>query len=182
MQTCSTLFAALLAISCVSACKNRAGGSSLLENQAIAQEQGAVSAYTCSVTQVRQPGGEIVGDGTLNLNLTTNADGTVVMEALGFISVQYKFNLRTEEISNYTGVFSGSFPNNPAYRPRVYTDHYQFRDFDAAVTSRWDGGGMNGEFVVEKRISEDRLQAHYIFQAGDHIGGTVDMECRLGRQ
>ncbi len=82
-----------------------------------------------------------------------------------------------KKIANYTGVFNGDFKNHEGYRPSVYTNHFKFNEFNAKVTSRHDGGGMWGYLVIKKDNTSDKIDAHYVFQAGDHIGGTIDMTC-----
>lgn len=78
----------------------------------------------------------------------------------------------------YYGLFRfGRLTENPDYDPVVYHDHYQFKSFNAMVTNNNDGGGMWGAFVIPKSL-EKNVQAHYIFQAGSHIGGTIDYDCQ----
>ncbi len=62
---------------------------------------------------------------------------------------------------------------NKNYRPRIYLDHIQFAQFNSAKSNSHDGGGMWGSFILKNDFS----QAHYVFKAGDHIGGTLDYKC-----
>ncbi len=69
---------------------------------------------------------------------------------------------------------------NQLYRPTKYLNHIQFKDLDASNTNTHDGGGMWGQLIISKQILERdilKVRAHYIFQAGDHVGGTVDLMC-----
>src|SRR5690606_6065524 len=66
---------------------------------------GATLSYRCTLDKVRQPGGDIVGEGVVKLDLTSTEDDAVVVKALGFLSVQYAFNIENTKIQNYTGVF-----------------------------------------------------------------------------
>lgn len=78
----------------------------------------------------------------------------------------------------YYGLFRfGRLYQNPDYNPVVYHDHYQFKPFNAVTTNNFDGGGMWGSFVLPKSLDKE-VAAHYIFQAGSHIGGTIDYKCR----
>jgi hypothetical protein len=137
--------------------------------------------YSCHVTGGRQGLDTLPSDGVLKFSYYTNQNQAELRGVVGFISTNCTFNLEysgmEQVITNYTGVFQGEFKNDASYRPIVYTQHYKFSDFDAAVTSRWDGGGMWGYFVINKANGEDELAAHYVFQAGDHIGGTIDLNC-----
>ena len=66
---------------------------------------------------------------------------------------------------------------NPDYRPRKYQGFSQFREVDATDTGGSAESGMWGVFLLEKDISGDHIQAKYIFQAGDHMGGTLHLGC-----
>jgi hypothetical protein len=82
----------------------------------------------------------------------------------------------------YYSVFAlSNIQQNVKYKPRVYTNHIQFKNIDTNFSSSHDGGGMWGEFVIEKKIFEAGAKsagAHYIFKSGDHIGGTIDYVCK----
>lgn len=88
-------------------------------------------------------------------------------------------------VSDYHGVFKGqNLPEVPYRRtPQVYKNHYRFKDVDAAYTFGSESG-MWGYFVINKDIATarrgDSVDGHYILQAGDHFGGTVDFECVKG--
>ena len=67
--------------------------------------------------------------------------------------------------------------SNPNYRPIKYKNMVQFKDFNAKdTTGREDG--MWGSLLIDRNLS-DGCDAKYIFQAGDHMGGTVHMSCRV---
>jgi len=77
----------------------------------------------------------------------------------------------------YYGVYLGTNKQSVlGPRARVYTDdnYYRFNGFDATTTTTMDGGGMWGYLV----ISKDLTKAHYVFQSGSHMGGTIDFECK----
>lgn len=85
-------------------------------------------------------------------------------------------------VSDYNGVFSGKdLPEVPYQRASVYKKHYRFKDVDAVHTFGSETG-MWGYFVIEKSIANasrgDIVDGHYVLQAGDHFGGTVDFECQ----
>ena len=62
------------------------------------------------------------------------------------------------------------------YKPTKYKNHFKFEDIDAAFTAG-NEDGMWGDFILEKGFAKE-ISAHYIFQAGDHMGGTVDFTCQ----
>lgn len=135
-------------------------------------------AYECNETGTRQGAESLPTDAKIKFDYRV-ADGRATLSNLmGFVTLNYDFNVGEFEIKNYLGVFTGDFKNRESYNARVYTNHYKFEDFDAKLTSDTDGGGMFGYLVVNKNIGEDKIDAHYVFQAGDHMGGTVDMVCR----
>jgi len=99
------------------------------------------------------------------------------------------FNIKPPEtiLSNsdaYYGVFTGK-DKNSSLSPQAtkYTDdsYLRFRDFNATSTNGQDGGGMWGYFVVNKQALDGvskNFDAHFVFSAGDHMGGTVDFNCK----
>lgn len=89
-----------------------------------------------------------------------------------------------DQASAYYGVFLGEmkpFSLSPRARRYKDADYFRIRDFSADGMTRSDGGDMSGEFVLSKKFLEndEEFDAHYIFQAGDHMGGTVDYDCGL---
>ncbi len=94
-------------------------------------------------------------------------------------------NVKTIEIyQDYENNYLGSFKfetvtENSNYRPRRYVGYSQFKDFNAASTEGSQEDGMWGEFVLEKNTHQPKFQAHYIFKAGDHMGGTMHFTCSV---
>jgi hypothetical protein len=134
--------------------------------------------YECNTTQGRQQGQNLLVDGKLQFTYRASGDTAAMIGLKGFMTVNYDFNIEKSEINNYLGVFEGKFENKVDYKGRVYKNHYKFENFDATITSNWDGGGMFGYLALSKDHGEKKIDAHYVFQAGDHIGGTIDMDCR----
>lgn len=66
---------------------------------------------------------------------------------------------------------------NKDYRPRRYHGFSQFREVDAVDTEGSAEDGMWGTFLLEKDLSGEHIRAKYIFQAGDHMGGTLHLGC-----
>ena len=79
----------------------------------------------------------------------------------------------------YFGRFQmDAIKENPKYRPIKYKGFSQFKDFDAADTKGSCESGMWGYFLLEKNTNKEKFEAYYIFQAGDHMGGTLKMSCQ----
>ncbi len=86
-------------------------------------------------------------------------------------------------VVGYYGVFVGKNNVEVPYtrKPSVYKNHYRFQNIDARFTGGSENG-MWGEFVVSKDLAKTRdtnikVDGHYVFKAGDHLGGTIDYEC-----
>lgn len=78
----------------------------------------------------------------------------------------------------YIGAFTfNELRSNAKYRPRKYKNMVQFQNFDAKSTTGLESG-MWGNFLIDRSIN-DGSEAKYIFQAGDHMGGTVHFKCRV---
>ncbi|MCY4644312.1 MAG: hypothetical protein OXB88_06795 [Bacteriovoracales bacterium] len=68
---------------------------------------------------------------------------------------------------------------NPDYRPRKYKGYSQFGDFDGTLGDVW------GQLVIDSqtkfKAKEKNFKAHYIYQAGDHYGGTLHLSCSAAK-
>lgn len=125
---------------------------------------------------VSNNGGGLV-NGTANFTFTeTSKDGLRVLK-----NVEGRFSSAngvgdTEE--DYIGTFKiKSLAENPKYKPRRYVGFSQFPKFDATDTDSSQEPGMWGQLVLEKDTDQATFAAHYIFQAGDHMGGTLHLSC-----
>ena len=79
----------------------------------------------------------------------------------------------------YIGTFAiKSAEENPNYRPVKYKDSSQFQKIEAKET-RGPENSMWGSLIVPKKTTGS-FEVHYIFQAGDHMGGTIHMDCHAG--
>ncbi|SMF30331.1 hypothetical protein [Pseudobacteriovorax antillogorgiicola] len=139
---------------------------------------------TCTATgnSLRQLGNqEWPAQAYLNFRMEVEGQKASLSRVVGHIAVSYDDLSEGESIVESFDVYYGSFShgfveNNPQYKPRVYLNHFQF-PFNANHTTSWDGGGMWGHLVIPQN-PENEFSAHYIFQAGSHMGGTVDLNCR----
>lgn len=89
-------------------------------------------------------------------------------------------NPEDEDGGSYIGNFKiRSVTENPDYKPTKYKGFSQFQKFNATDTEGSSESGMWGEFVLDKKTDRDTFKAHYIFQAGDHMGGTLHFNCEV---
>jgi hypothetical protein len=84
--------------------------------------------------------------------------------------------------NDYSDAYYGIFyfekiVENLKFRPTKYKNHTQYKQFDAYKTNGNDGGGMWGEFVVNKDKTAN-FDANFQFKAGDHMGGVVVFDCK----
>ncbi len=70
---------------------------------------------------------------------------------------------------------------NSTYHPRKYFGFSQFREVNAVDTEGSAESGMWGDFLLEKDMSKEHFEAKYIFRAGDHMGGTLNLGCHRVR-
>jgi hypothetical protein len=122
------------------------------------------------------------------LEATANFEFVVSENSEGLRTLK---DLRGEVVTDprhleFDGSWIGKFRSdelveNPNYRPRKYVGYSQFREFDAVDTAGSAESGMWGNFLLEKDMSAEHFQAKYIFQAGDHMGGTLNLGCHRVR-
>ncbi len=137
------------------------------------------SEVTCRAEKAIQPGFEnMKADAQLEFKL--DRETKTITELNGHIFVQNPYAEANEEIStenSYMGFFKfDSLAHNENYRPNRYKGFTQFKEFDAVHTAGQESG-MWGALVLDLSKA-DKFEARYIFQAGDHMGGTVLMTCR----
>jgi hypothetical protein len=133
-------------------------------------------AFTCVSNSMRGGMGTEQVDARFTFRLSTAGEGFVLEKLVGHVIVATE---QPESVNdNYYSVFVLKKVNqNFAYKPRRYVDSIQFPKVDTQFSSTHDGGGMSGELVISKDNSEKTFEAHYIFQTGDHMGGTIDLVC-----
>ncbi|WP_299497070.1 hypothetical protein [uncultured Shewanella sp.] len=137
--------------------------------------------YICHSEEVLRQNGDLGAkvNSRLELRLKQGDDGLVsLIQGIGHVITNYDAddNLLDDEYAYYGLFNTHSLQENPDYSPRVYLEHHQFKAFNASVTNNNDGGGMWGNLVIPKQLNTV-IEVHYIFQAGDHMGGTIDYQC-----
>jgi hypothetical protein len=150
--------------------------ATLLSFQAAASDyQGS---YVCSATgkNLRQQGTTYPVNARLQFSQYQDDQGNrVIKKVIGHLLTSYEEPMLAYA---YYGTFQyDSIVANAKYRGRTYKNHSQF-SMDATATNDNDGGGIWGKLVVSKNVKDKTFDAHYIFQAGDHMGGTVDFTCQ----
>lgn len=147
--------------------------SLLLATQAFSAEQ-----VTCHAEKFLTSGSTGKADARISFEL--NVEEKTISKVIGHIFVQSTFS--DDEVINveeaYMAFFQiDSLSASENYKPLKYKGFSQFKDFDAAHTTGLEEG-MWGQFVVDLKSTSKKFDARYIFQAGDHIGGTVLFTCR----
>lgn len=144
------------------------------------QADSFLARYICHADgQIRQNGGDAVVQSRLEFRVYQNSEGKVYLRGgVGHVLAGEALDSLLSERYAYYGLFRFSgLTENQDYRPIKYTNHYQFKPFNAQVTNGADGGGMWGYLVLPKTLDRE-ITAHYVFQAGSHIGGTIDYHCQ----
>ena len=141
-----------------------------------AEERKYVGDYVCKATKFVQQGDTEKNadvDARIEFQEYTVAEVQEIREVVGHIWIKDNGG------GDYYGVFSfDKQVENLKYRPLKYKNHTQYKNFDATKTNNNDGGGMWGQFVVNKTRG-GTFDANYIFKSGDHMGGVVVFECKV---
>jgi len=125
-------------------------------------------------------------DSRIYFSLEKDNNETVAMTDIGGhveVSAFVERALEPMELPDRYALFKiESLKENPKYKGRKYTNHHQFREFNDTTTFGSETG-MWGTFVVSKEFSmkDKKFDAHYIMQAGDHMGGTIHYSCESGQ-
>lgn len=144
--------------------------------------------YQCEAVWARSPGANLKYRGVLNVKEARSQDehqrGARMLLVTGHIGVDFDYSHIPvgKELCYQAGFENVLLTENRNYNPEVYHGYSQFKRFIATRTSECDGGGMGGELLIEKNIRKRIFLAHYIFRAGDHMGGTVDFVCKRARR
>lgn len=138
--------------------------------------------YLCTGIQVREGTDQALAvKSEIYVKLRADEQGNFELrEFIGDLTLANNYSGKHGEFDNesYYGNFALSkIMNVKNYRPRVYLGHIKFADINANGTINSEGG-MWGSFMLDMREGfADTIEAHYVFQAGDHRGGTVDFLC-----
>jgi hypothetical protein len=120
--------------------------------------------------------GLVPAEASLTFTLTTRRtkNTRIISDIEGYVKAA---NGPNEELT-YQGTFDiDSLKERAEYKPNKYKGFSQFLNFDATDTKGSAEDGMWGQFILEKNTSKANFDAHYIFQAGDHMGGTLHLSC-----
>lgn len=130
-------------------------------------------------------GGPFVSDSKLDVIIWGSMGGVMTVTINGDVRVAnaYSDAKRPEDLkadNAYIGEFSlEKIKSNPDYNPRKYIGYTQFENVDAIETLGMESG-MWGEFVMAPDYAiAPSFHAAYIFQAGDHMGGTLHFTCKV---
>ncbi len=137
------------------------------------------ASVTCTSKEGTQWGDKLPAMALLTFELERKGTESTIEKLNGFVFVKNQFeddgDTTFNEENSYRGYFEfDAISANSNYRPLKYKGHIQFKNFDAKYTDGLESG-MWGSFVIEPK--EKEFKAYYIFQAGDHIGGTLQFTC-----
>ncbi len=133
----------------------------------------------CAGEGLRQNGTSENLPGFLDITFTRSVeDGKITLKNIkGTVKAGYEWDDgHDEDPFGWEGEFEiEALTEKENYRPRVYKGHSKFEDFDATTSEM----GMWGYFVLERHLNSSELTAAYVFQSGDHMGGTIDVLCEV---
>ena len=130
--------------------------------------------YACKSERFRNDQGLLPHDSLLYVDLLKEDDGSFeLVKLMGHMKLA-----DDDATSAYYNIFnSEKFPADISYKPLKYKESVRFKEINSIASSSSSEEGMWGDFVIEKTMAEN-VKAHYIFKAGDHLGGTVDFSCK----
>jgi hypothetical protein len=134
----------------------------------------------CEATKAVQYGdANMAAVADLSFELERNGNFSEMKNIKGhiFVKSQYEDGDAITPENSYRGYFQiNSLKANSNYNPHKYKEWFQFKDFNASTTDGVEDG-MWGSLLLDLS-GDDSFDARYIFQAGDHMGGTVILKCR----
>lgn len=110
----------------------------------------------------------------------TNKENIKINSLNGYFNVKTPFIDGAEITADngYRAQFTNtSLTSDPLYRPTKYKSWVQFRNLVATATDSLERG-MWGNLILDLR-GENTFEGRYIFQAGSHMGGTLNLFCRV---
>ena len=130
--------------------------------------------YTCRAsgnnTLSLHGGKQYSAEAAFNITEHKTLDGFRVVAVEGNFKLTWKRYNRSNK-KNSDNVYKIEYlEENPYYQPKRYKGYSQFRNFDSLKT-------MWGDLLISKQTNKDKFFAHYLFQLGDHIGGTLHLSC-----
>lgn len=142
------------------------------------QIQAFETIHCTAIKAVQYGAGNLLANAELNFELERRGNQSEMRNIQGHIFVKSQFEEGTEinQDNSYMGYFQLNFLKaNASYNPIKYKDWFQFKDLNATKTEGVESG-MWGSLLLDLS-GEDQFEARYIFQAGDHMGGTVLLKC-----
>lgn len=138
----------------------------------------AEETVVCKANKTFQTGGEkLPTNSEFIFTLERNGSDSEIKSLKGHLFVSYMADETLSMDNSYMGFFKiDNIKANPKYRPRKYIGFIQFKDVNAIHTTG-NESGMWGDLVLDIR-TPGKIEARYIFQAGDHMGGTTFFECK----
>lgn len=123
----------------------------------------------------------IATDGEISFEIERRENQSVIHNVLGHIFVKspYEQSAVFNTENSYMAFFkTDKLIANESYNPRKYIGFAQFNNFDAAHTTGLEDG-MFGYMAIDVTPNKKEFAAFYVFQAGDHMGGTALFSCSV---
>ncbi len=141
----------------------------------------AATQFSCTSNATSQNGYVLKTDAKFDFSLERDGNNSVVTDVRGRVYVGNNLLASSEEELNSDNSYRGFFKlakieANPEYRPTKYKGFAQFQGVNAFETTGLESG-MWGQLLVDVSSNEKKIAAKYVFQAGDHMGGTVHFTC-----
>lgn len=124
---------------------------------AIVTNTASAELVTCSSDHGTQWGDKLPALALVTFEFEKNGAQSLMKNINGFVFVKNQWEDADDTSFNEENSYRGYF------------------EFDARFTDGQESG-MWGSFVIELKDAKE-FKAHYIFQAGDHIGGTIKFTC-----
>lgn len=119
-------------------------------------------------------------DSELSFELNKNGNKSVATNIIGHVFVKsfYDETATFNTDNAYMGFFkTDKLAANPNYNPRKYVGYAQFENLNAVHTTGLESG-MFGYLAIDVAGIKSEFMAVYVFQAGDHMGGTIFLNCK----
>ena len=130
--------------------------------------------YTCwarGKNTLSQKGGKpYVAEAAFHITERKTVDDLRVIAVEGYFKFAPKSWKHADKDDEGYNIKIEHIEENPYYRPKRYKNYSQFHNFDFF-------GDMWGDLLISKATHKEKFFAHYLFQQGDHMGGTLHLSC-----
>ena len=136
----------------------------------------------CKGTTAIQAGiGQLQQESEFNFQLDSSIENNpIIINFSGYFNIKAP-DTEGEEITpenGYRALYSiAKLEVNPYYNPRKYFGWFQFKNINASFTDSIENGTSGNLILDLNLIDQKTFEGKYLFQAGSHIGGTLNLSC-----